>query len=334
MKKIFAIIVSLILIMSMAACGGDEPKENPAENPSADNGETENGNNEAAGTPEIQEEPEKTEVSLAKGVWSDKSGEYTMNIVATETFVDEEGDNSLRIYYDFTNGSIYSTSPTDTMEFNITQNGGELDEAYVSYKNAHPLYGMEMMNIRSGLTLRCIWEVKANPENGPVNIKVEAYRVDEPVIDFEVDLADVTGIPEEERPIEPVSDPQWVKGWPVSGIYAKDFEISIDKYDFTENSGGKKLIRVYLTFKNNSDEEERANYTVEARAFQDGVQLMPDTASPLSDEEDAIYDYIQPGESIIVAYSFVIRSDSPIEIEIYDPWTDSGAGMGMIVEVQ
>lgn len=85
--------------------------------------------------------------------------------------------------------------------------------------------------------------------------------------------------------------------------------------EIVENLSGEICAALYYDFTNNSDENKSFAYTVGETAFQNGIELEAsfyhvNEASEYSNLE------IQPGTTVTVCSAFVLRDDSPVEIQV------------------
>ena len=113
MKKLLAIVLVLVMVLSMAACGKKEETTVP-----------EDGTNPLAveSTPVEEAEPD---------LWTHEFSQYgnaKIKIVGAEFVQDDWGDDLLRIYYEYTNTDNTANGhyPSTALEFfSITQDGNE-----------------------------------------------------------------------------------------------------------------------------------------------------------------------------------------------------------------
>ncbi|MDO4733446.1 MAG: DUF5067 domain-containing protein [Bacillota bacterium] len=311
MKKILAIFLILCMSLTLFSCGTTEVAVEDPVVPEP--------------VPEVVED-----AGLATAAWSNKSGDFVLTVVGAEKFIDSDGDDALRIYYDFTNKTTYTTSLVDEILDEIYSQGGvELEYTFTNYGEGVPEEYNRMLNIRPGVSIRCINELKLQSEEA-VSMVCEAPNLDEPILEYEFDLAALPGVPAEGLPMATVAEPEWIASWPSSGTYDEEYHVAITSSEFTEDLDGEKLLRVYIDFTNNSSEADSFGYAIyELRAFQDGVQLeMGQVSSDKKVPESAnYYTDVEPGQTISVAAEFELISESPIEIEVHDPWTDGGLGL-------
>ena len=95
----------------------------------------------------------------------------------------------------------------------------------------------------------------------------------------------------------------------------EEFEVSIDRCEFVEEYG-QKMIRVYYTFTNQSDEETSFWMATYVEALQDGVQLLTGWSSEDVESDENMDVDIAPGETITASECYVLRSDSPVEVQV------------------
>lgn len=317
MKKILAIMLALVMLLTLAACGGN--KDN-------NGGKTPSGNDAEQTT----DAPKDT--SLAKGEWSNKSGAFALALVGAELFDDEDGEKAIRVYFDFTNKeSSYTTSFTDEKnDITLTQNGEELDDTRAVYGEDVAEVENHKKNVRPGVTIRCVGEYVLNAETGKVALEVTAHNTDNAVLTYELDLAALPGAPKEAFVAKEIAAPDFNNGWAESGTitdyYKRDVKngFAIKNAEFVDGVRDTKLIRVYFEFTNNREDSTDLFKSVDLRVYQDGIQLVEGQSNELCDSDLAFSNTVEPGQTVTVSNTYILTSDSPVEVEAYDTWQDSG----------
>lgn len=259
--------------------------------------------------------------------------DYDVSIVGAEPIVDMDGKEGIRIYWDFTNNSDDVVYPYEDLYIDLEQNGRLLDTTYCTYEDDAPEYGNDYLYLRPGVSIRCCSEFTCDMDGDPVTVSIYHWMDEEEKIMALYDPADLPGRPDEDMLMETVSDPAWTESLPTEGEFDGDYYVSIDGAEVVKGwEEGTEVLRVYFTFTNNSEEEASMWWNTNVRAMQDGVEVLTDW--PETDvEEDENFDLdIAPGESIRCSECYVIRSDSPIEIEVYE--FGEGAVLGTVFEVK
>lgn len=297
MKKLLSLIMALLLSLSLCACGGGE--EGGGSEPPAEEG---------------------TE-AIASAQWSNKTGSLTLDVVGAETFTDSYGQNAIRVYYDFTNNTELTVHLADELDNPVfTQDGTELQDTTCEVDL--PESYNDFCSIRPGVTIRCIHEYALISES-PVTVSLTATYSDEDgeLMNFELDPANLPGAPAEPLAIEPITDPVWIKDLPSEGVYHDDFYVAILSAEVVGDE-----VHATFSYTNNSDMAVCFGYAVyDCFACQDGYELE-------QSEDFAYWEDIPAGETVEFTVTYQLISDSPVEIEVFDPWSDGG--IGMIVNVQ
>ena len=312
MKRLLALMLALVMVFALAACGnnGGEEPSNGGEGTSTD-------------------APKDT--SLAKGEWSNKSGAFAVALMGAELFTDEDGAKAIRVYYDFTNKeSSYTTCfAAEKDEVTLTQNGAEIDDTRAVYGEDVAEVENHTKNIRPGVTIRCIGEYALAEETGKVAFELTAKNQDAPVITYEFDLAALPGAPEA-LAVKAIEAPDFNNGWPESGQIAHYYSgqgmhnFAIKNAEFVDGTKETKLIRVFFEFTNNTDDDTDLFDAIDLRVFQDGIQLEEGQSAQLCDTDLAFSKDVAPGETVTVSNVYILTSDSPVEVEANDIWNDSG----------
>lgn len=321
MKKITALLMALVMLLSFAACGEKEPANNPA------------GENQSAGNEEAQQTTETPKpAGLATGEWENNLGKFAVALTGAELFDDEDGAKAIRVYLDFTNkADSYTTSFTDEKnDVILMQSEEELDETDAPYGEDVAEYGNHKRNVRPGVTIRCIYQFALKEETGTVNFSLTAKKQENAVITYDFDLAALPGAPAEAFVAKEIAAPDFNNGWPESGEI-KDYysgqaqhNLVIKNAEFVDGENDTKLIRVYYEFTNNKDEATDLFDAVDLRIFQDGIQLIEGMAIELCESDLAFSRNVEAGQTVSVSNVYVLISDSPVEIEANDIWDDMG----------
>lgn len=319
MKALIALCLTLMTSLCLAACGGGS---------------------EAGGSSDSSKGPDP-KAALATGEWEGPSGKYRVDIVGAELFVDAYDGDAIRVYYDFYNveGNIFSVSYADeTGNASYLQDGEELSVTY-AYKDV-PERGNDLMSVRPGYAIRCVDEYSVTKDGGAVSVALYPDDVDEPVVSYEFDLANLPGAPAAELAKSTVSDPKWIEKWPSEGVYHDDYRIAITGSEITKDWDGEPLLRVFMEFTNNSDEADSMDWVVyDNRAFQDGVQIQQGSPETIVETDGNYSIDVAPGETVKASYCYKLNGTSPVEVELVDPWADgitSGSddiGIGLVIAV-
>lgn len=309
-KSTLAILMALLMVFSLAACGEKEPA-------------TDDGGNTSK-TDKVEGFKE-TKIELDA---------CTINVLGCEKIKDYDEKPAIRVWFDVTNTSDETCYTNYNYEFTATQDGYELTETSAYYEIAVDAASTSLLEIRPGVTIRTCEEYNFKEDGGTITIGFNNYYSEEEPKTIEFDPKNLPGAPKDEFVAEKVSDPQWVKDLKSEGVYdAYDvkYDIKIEKCEFVEGYEGEKLIRVYYDFKNNSDEEETFSSNVTHSAFQDGIELSISYPKEKVAEDENYSVEVEPGKSIKLAYSYELRSDSPVEIDLRDL---NGTGVGTVYEVK
>lgn len=98
-----------------------------------------------------------------------------------------------------------------------------------------------------------------------------------------------------------------------------DYAVEIKDAFKTTDYEGKAAIVITYTWTNNSDDTTSAMVSLMEKAFQDGVQLESAILYDVDGYDPSPYMMeIRPGVSLDVQQAFVMKSNSPIEVEVSD----------------
>ncbi len=309
-KSTLAILMALLMVLSLAACG----EEKPADNNAADTSKTDK-----------VEGFKETKIELDA---------CTINVLGVEQITDYDEKPAIRVWFDVTNTSEETCYTNYNYEFTATQDGYELTETSANYEIEVEAASTGSLEIRPGVTIRTCEEYNFKEDGGAITIGFNNYYSEEEPKTIKVDPKNLPGAPKSEFEIEKVADPQWVKDLKPEGVYDVydvKYDVKIEKCEFVEDYDGNKLIRVYYDFKNNSEEAESFSSNITHSAFQDGIELPISYPKEKVKEDDNYSVEVEPGKTIKLAYSYKLRTDSPVEIDLRDL---NGTGVGTVYEVK
>jgi len=260
--------------------------------------------------------------------------DYHVSVVGAECLKDDDGDDAMRIYMDFTNNSEETTSPYMALTVVAEQDGTELDDTYIwSEENFVPESDYYYTDIQPGITVRFAAEFKLIDPNAPVKLTVLDWWTESESFELTLDPANMPGKPANTLAIKQIWDPTYVAGLEPAGEYREDYIVAIANTEVVPAAWAEEdVIRVYLEFVNNSDEAVSFWDASNLRAYQNGIMLSgwatPDEEIP----EDENYELeVEPGQAVVVSHCFYLRDETPVEIEVYD--YSGGESLGLIVEL-
>lgn len=241
---------------------------------------------------------------------------FSVKFSGAERFTDADGDDAIRIFYDFTNHSDEPCEPESFLVAEALQNESALKKATIA---ASDPYDRSAMQIRKDITKRCLLEYKLL-DDSPVTVTLDDY--DSHSIQSVFQPETLAGVPEELEHAT-VAAPTLPEG--ISEC-ADLFDLYHVELSGSADSDGKSL-RLYITFENVNDEAEAAigNYCI-AFAYQDGVEL-----KQLNGEN--LFEPITKGNVITCVLDYELNSDSPVEIHLCE-FRERTILAGLIVPVE
>ena len=266
-------------------------------------------------------EPEESDIpegAPSAGPVTAKLRDFTVTILGAEAVEDEDGAPAIRFWYEFTNNSEDLASVFSELLVEAGQDGMKLGMAYLPDDVPENMYGL--LKVAPGYTIRCAELYSYDPEGGTVAFRLRDWDEDGAAI-YYADPANLPGPPQDSFEIVPDgSVPDFMRDIPDTDGSA----YVTDDIEVVEDWEGNDMLRIYISFTNNTDEETSFFSEYSVYAMQDGYELR--SAYPKDEtEEDANYIVdIKPGETILCAFNYAIRSDSPICIVIENFWGNSG----------
>ena len=326
MKKLLALLLALVMVLSLAACGKKDP---------------------AASQPETTEAPGTTGEVIADDALThtfSQFGDARIKIVGAEFVKNDYDEDILRIHYEYTNTSTGDKArghyPDTGLDFiSVTQDGSDCQEySFTPWDEEYiPEDGNDQLYVQPGRTMRNTMCFQCDPNGGPVKVSCYVmvgswmYNPDDiQPFEFEVDPANLMGAP---APfvLPPISDPTYTAGMKSSGVYGfSDNEISINGVELTKDSEGVDVLRVKLTVTNNGEESMSPALICDLELYQDGIGLPYPTTWDMAEptaEDEAYETELEPGETVECNALYYLRNQNPVEAvtETHNDFTPLGA---------
>lgn len=291
MKKFRILLLALALTMALCACGGKTEAE-PTPEPETTETETAEPTPTPAGT------------ELGHGRFDAFEAAFT----GAELFTDANGNDALRVYFDFTNLSEEAVSAQERLLISAVQDGKTLLWAEDDDPTAEA--GNLALRVQSGHPIRCVLEY-ALVSDRPVALLLD--DADGHTVSALLPLDQLPGAPEQEAPsAEPESTEEALTtqldaSCLMSGLY----EITITGGEVADTDAGR-VMTVSLDFTNQSDPQEVDIWSsFRLFAYQDGVELA------YAEAEEATLELAAFGETVTTSATFSLRSESPVLVELY-----------------
>ena len=298
MKKFGLILLALVCLFGLCACG-DKTQASVTPLP-----ETE----ESTETQTEQTHP----VEMESGDFDSFSAIFT----GAELFTDADGEQALRVYFDFRNKSGESRSPSELLLYSAEQDGSSLVWAADAEGEEPDAAGNLSLRLLPGRAARCVLQFKLLSDS-EVTVTLD---------DSEGHAVHAWLIPDDSLPGRPASELEWDEEadetlsteLPSSCTLYDMYELTIAGGEVSETENGERTINVQVDFTNNSPDPAVPSVNFRLRAYQDGTELLyaPDGASQEPVEAGA-------GVTVSCFSPFVLHGDGPVLVELYDLWSDS-----------
>jgi len=314
MKRFISILMAILMIAALCACGSEDKTETPAPAQADVNAEP------AQEAPEADAPAAPEQESSAPAVFKPVGmdiGDYYVEVIGAEYFADSDDKDAVRFYYDFTNRSDDAISAWFALNYAAEEDGYELVSTYAYYEDDVPEYGNDSLKVQPGVTIRCVAEFSFRPDGSELTFHAYDYDDNELVCVF--DPQNLPGRPGDWS-IEPITDPQNYLDYPAEGENECAY-VAITGVEIVPGDpwfGYDEVIRAYFDYTNYEDEESYIDYTTNIIAFQDGVELDYGIAEDSLDSDDVWGNDVPAGESCSVSRCWALRSDSPVEIVVID----------------
>lgn len=338
MKKKVALLLALIMVLSMTACG---KKDSGTDKP-------ETSSTPVATTP-VAADPAVEEVEDDAFTHTfTQYGNARIKIVGAEAVKGDRGDDLLRIYYDYTNTDDTANGhmPETALHFlSVTQDGEDCSSTYQfrdDDESAVPEDFNSSRHVQPGCTNRETVAIRWNPDGGVV--KVSCYIVTHSTIivedqiepfEFEIDPNNLMGAPESFE-LPAIAEPTYTSGMSASGEldWPIDSEVSINGIELTKDRYDKDVVQVNLTVTNKDEEEEATSMIAAVKLYQDGVGLHSAVAWMPTDWNAIDSSNISPGETVDFSAFFYPRTKSPVEAVIENPNSKKGLRLGACFDLK
>lgn len=327
MKKLLALLLALVMVVGLLACGKKDPVD-----PSRDT--------ETSGA------AEEVIADDALTHTFTQFGNARINIVGSEFVKNDDEEDILRIYYEYTNTSeiLCGHYPNTGLNFlSVTQDGNECQSySFLPWdENYIPEDGNSHMYVQPGRTMRNTVCFRCDPNGGPVKLScyvmIGSWMYEPDTIkpfEFEVDPADLMGAP---APfvLPPITDPTYTNGLAASGVYGfNENEISINGVELTKDYDGVDVLRVKLTVTNNGEDAMSPALMCDLELYQDGIGLPYPTIWDLdapTAEDEAYETELEPGETVDCNALYYLRNTNPVEAVVENT---GGVTLGACFDVQ
>lgn len=289
----------------------------------ANTGKDDTGDKETAGN---QEDPgSETAGALDLSALTGEMNDCVYTILGAEHFSDYDGEDAIRVYYEFTNNSDENVAPLDNLSIVVTQDGYDIDEAYTPYGEELYEEQFSWLEVQPGVSVVCVAQYKLNMEGGELVMAFQDWWNEEDLFVAQFDPNNLPGAPDPFT-LEAVTEPSMTADMSDEGTIGDGYYIYIDTAETIAGYDDETYLRVYFDFGNETDEPTSMWMATTVKAFQDGVELESGYSLDDCEEEDNYDIEVEAGGTTYAADSFILRSDSPVEVIVYDAWTEEYLG--------
>lgn len=336
MKKLLALLLSLAMCLSLAACGNSGT---PAEEQSTKDDTAETATEDGASAEQTEEpaaekdpEPETVSITIPSGYFTEEeleqmvgdtaSGNYesiTANDDGSVTVVmtQEQHQALLSVVAESLRSTVADEFPSDdypsvkSMEFSDDFTEMTLTVDYAAYDSS-----FDSISEYLGIFACAFYQIFAGTDPDAIAITItvvdEASGTVERTTSYPDDYADVS---------EELEDPETESTNVMDGSGdLGDYYVEVIGAARTTDYEDKDAITITFAWTNNSEETTNVGSSLLYQAFQDGVQM--DSTVVESDYSDNEYKDVRPGTTINIDVSYVLTSDSTVEFELSD-WLSS-----------
>ena len=198
-------------------------------------------------------------------------------------------------------------------DFEASQNGEFLEDTW-GLGNIPEESNVDL-GMAPGRTLRFANVFKYDPDGGVVGFRISYYEDKDNTVLYYADPRNLSGAPAEPFAYDAdPSIPEYVQALP-----EEIEEVGMESVEFFTDEDGDEAVRFYFTFRNTSDKDEAAFCTdYGCYALQDGLKLPMSITIDSHEEENNYAKDIKPGEEILCASSYKLRTGSPVSFIVYE----------------
>ena len=198
-------------------------------------------------------------------------------------------------------------------DFEASQNGEFLEDTWGL--GDIPEESNVDLGMAPGRTLRLANVFKYDPDGGVVGFRISYYEDKDNTVLYYADPRNLSGAPAEPFAYDAdPSIPEYVQALP-----EEIEEVGMESVEFFTDEDGDEAVRFFFTFRNTSDKDEAAFCTdYGCYALQDGLKLPMSITIDSHEEENNYAKDIKPGEEILCASSYKLRTGSPVSFIVYE----------------
>ena len=198
-------------------------------------------------------------------------------------------------------------------DFEASQNGEFLEDTWGL--GDIPEESNVDLGMAPGRTLRLANVFKYDPDGGVVGFRISYYEDKDNTVLYYADPRNLSGAPAEPFAYDAdPSIPEYVQALP-----EEIEEVGMESVEFFTDEDGDEAVRFYFTFRNTSDKDEAAFCTdYGCYALQDGLKLPMSITIDSHEEENNYAKDIKPGEELLCASSYKLRTGSPVSFIVYE----------------
>lgn len=302
-NRILCSIISLLILLSLTACGGDGTSSSGSSSlssPTKESQESDSSSSSVVIPSADSKEPAQTVTLESSGVL----GDYGVEIHEFELSRDASGSPAIIINYTFTNNGSETTNGITALSDAAYQNGVQLDTAIIMTGG---IGQDQMKDIQSGASIELQSAFLLSSDTAPVEFEVsEMFSLSDEKI------GKVFQISEGGETVLSVAP---------EGVVSKglgDYTVSIISYRTSADYEGSPAIIISLGFTNNGKKATNFMTSISCKAFQSGVQL--DSAFIMGEDSGTGASQIRnvkPGAGTEVTVAYVLSSETEkVSIEI------------------
>ncbi len=240
-----------------------------------------------------------------------------VKFLGAEPVVDEDGRDSVRVWYEFKNTGDEIVCPGDNIYLSGKQGETELESTYIFDDVPEGMYSG--ICIVPGLTIRCAKLFNYDPEGGEMEFSLGAWFGDK--VCYVVDPKNMPGAPTDSFNMS--SDGANID-YKLSGVSASDSNIEILGSEIVKDYADNDVILFHLRWTNNGEEEDSFCLNYNYYALQDGYGLSETSSDSYTDEQANSWHDVKPGESIDVALVYNLRNESDVAFILMETYAGDG----------
>ena len=239
--------------------------------------------------------------------------EYDIDNEDPDEDLDEDNDESDKWVITFYYNAKNISDELDCIWWYNFDADQDWDEEFMSWAYRYiPEEVGGSLRIAPGRTYRGATSFVCEPDDGVIGFRISAYEPEKECVTYYADTLNLGDAPEPYDYSADPSIPEYLAGLP-----DELDDIHVENAEFYVTEDGQDAVRFYFTFRNNTDTACRFPDLYNWYGIQDGIEVEW-IRELMTEEEENIHVEVEPGEELLCATSFIVRTADPVAFVVTD----------------